>query len=243
MCDACPVRRALVVHVIAVLALVGGCAGGAPGPAGPPASGDRSTPSAPRAPCLSQSDDGLFLTCLRTAIDGVWSREFRATGRDYRSPQLTVGPAGATAGDHERDLARDRAYFNGRSGIHFPTRYLDDVRTTHGTRAHIVLTFTLGHEIGHHVQLLLHPRFEAPDVDVETQADCYAGFWAGREAEAGRLDVEEFRSAAQAELRRLSQDPGEVRSHGSADRRIESLERGLRATAPPACDVDGLTWR
>lgn len=242
MCDALQVRRALAVQVLTALALVGGCAGGATEDTGRTVPARGSATSSPTAPCLSQSDDELFLICLRTEIDGVWSREFRDTGRRYRSPRLTVAPSGGTTGGHERDLARDRAYFSGSSGIHFPTRYLDDVRTAHGTSAHVVLTFTLGHETGHHVQLLLHPHFDAPDVDVETQADCYAGFWARREADAGRLDLGAFRSGAGAELRRLSRDQEEVRSHGSADQRIGSVEKGLRAAGPSACDVGVLTW-
>ena len=216
--------------------LLAGCAGHPPAPPGP-----RPGPAQP-VPCLSQSDDGLFLICLRSELDEVWGREFRGTGRSYTSPALTVGPPRAPRGDRGPDFTRDRAYFSVRSGINFPTRYLDDVRTAHGSRAHIVLTFTLGHETGHHVQLLLHRALEAPDVDLETQADCYAGFWARREADSGRLVVEEFRAGAQAELRRLSQDPDEVVSHGDADRRIASLNKGLAATDPAACDVGRLTW-
>jgi hypothetical protein len=194
-------------------------------------------------PCLSQSDDQLFLICLRTEIDQVWSAEFRGAGRTYTSPQLTVGPPVTPDGGRDHDLSRDRAYFNGRSGIHFPQKYLDDVHSAHGARAHVVLAFTLGHETGHHVQLLLRPRFDAPSVDVEDQADCYAGFWARREADVAHLDVAEFRTGAEAELRRLSLYPDEAGTHGSADQRIAWLEKGLRATDPSACDVGRLGWR
>lgn len=236
-------RRALAVPVLTGLLLLAGCAGAtATHPGSTPTA--PASPAPPPVPCLSQSDDGLFLTCLQTELDEVWSAEFRRAGRDYKPPRLTVEPSTGPAGNPERDLAKDRAYFSGRDGIHFPTRYLADVHTTHGTRAHLVLTFTLGHETGHHVQLLLHPGFfEAPDVEVETQADCYAGFWARREADRNRLDGGEFRSGAEAELRRLSQDPGEVRSHGGADQRIASLNKGLNATDPSACDIGSLTWR
>jgi predicted metalloprotease len=78
---------------------------------------------------------------------------------------------------------------------------------------------------------------------VETQADCYSGFWARREADAHALDINEFRSGAQAELRRLSEDPDEVRSHGNADQRVASLDKGLGAGDPSVCDIGRLTWR
>lgn len=245
VCDALSVRPMPQVLAMTVLVpLVGsmlltGCAGRAPGSGAHAAS----TPPPAPMPCQAQSDDGLFLTCLRTDLDEVWGDEFRTTGRAYTSPALTVELPATPTGDRAPDSTRDRAYFSARSGIHFPTEYLDDVRTAHGPLAHVVLTFTLAHETGHHVQLLLHRRFEAPDVDVETQADCYAGFWARREADASHLDLARFRAGAQAELRRLSEDPGEVRTHGSADQRIASLAKGLSATDPAACDVGSLTWR
>lgn len=228
---------------MATVLVLAGCAGVSPRNPDP----SPRTPDAPvalsQAPCLSQSDDGLFLICLQHEINDVWSGRFRDTGREYAPPRLSVGKAPGADGAPERDLAPDRAYFSGRSGIHFPDKYLEDVHKAHGTRAHIVLTFTLGHETGHHLQLLIHPRFDAPDVDVERQADCYAGFWARSEADEKRLDVGLFRSAAEAELRRLSEDHAEVLSHGSADQRIGSLDEGLRATDPSACDVGDLTWR
>jgi hypothetical protein len=194
-------------------------------------------------PCLSQADDGLFATCLHTELDDVWGRLFQATGRAYVSPALTVGDDTGPGAGRARPLPQDRAYFGPRSGIHFPTRYLDDVRAAHGPRAHIVLSFTLSHETGHHVQHLLHPGTEAPGVDVENQADCYAGVWARQEADAHRLDTEEFRAGGDAELRRLSADPDEVLTHGDVDQRVASLARGLRTGDPAACDVGALTWR
>lgn len=229
------------VLVMVALALLAGCGGHPSGHPDPGAAVARA--SAPAMPCQSQWEDGLFLTCLRTALDDVWSREFSATGRTYTSAALAVGPVVVPTGEHAPDFTRDRAYFSGNSGIHFPTKYLDDVRAAHGPRAHSVLTFTLGHETGHHVQQLLHTLFRGSDVDVETQADCYAGFWARREADQGSLDIGEFRSGARAELRRLSEDPDEVHSHGNADRRIASLDTGLAATDPEACDTGRMTWR
>ena len=221
--------------VLVAALLLAGCAGSAPRPpAGAPP---------PPVPCLAQADDGLFGTCLHTELDAVWSRLFRTTGRAYVSPALTMGEdTGPGAGQHH-ELPQDRAYFTPRSGIHFPTRYLDDVRAADGPRAHIVLSFTLSHETGHQVQHLLHPGTEAPVVEVENQADCYAGVWARQEADAHRLDVEEFRAGGDAELRRLSADADEVRTHGDVDQRVASLAKGLRTGDPATCDVGALTWR
>ncbi|MDQ2708785.1 MAG: neutral zinc metallopeptidase, partial [Actinomycetota bacterium] len=197
----------------------------------------------PPVPCLAQADDGLFATCLRSELDEVWAREFRDTGRTYTSPRLTVGNDPGPRGDHTRDGGPDLAFYSPRGGIHFPTQYLDTVHTAHGPRSHVVLSFTMSHETGHHVQFLLHPRIDVPVNDLEAQADCYAGMWARNEADAGRLDTEQFRSAAAAELNRLSTYPHEVATHGELGQRLASLDKGLHSADPAACDIGQLTWR
>ena len=101
----------------------------------------------------------------------------------------------------------------------------------------------MSHETGHHLQFLLHPAIDVPVNDREAQADCYAGVWARKEADASRLDIGEFRSAATAELRRLSTYPHEVATHGDPGQRLASLDKGLRSGEPAACDVPALTWR
>jgi hypothetical protein len=60
-------------------------------------------------------------------------------------------------GERTRDGGPDRAFFSPRSGIHLPTRYLTAAHTAYGPRAHMILTFTMSHETGHHLQSLLHP--------------------------------------------------------------------------------------
>lgn len=218
-----------MTFVATVAVLLAGCADTVPGRA-------VRDPS-PAVPCLAEVDDGAFARCVQRELDAVWSREFRAVGRDYTPPRLTVPDT-----ERRRDGVEDRAYFSPRSGVHVPTRYLDDLRAAHGSQAHIVLTFTLGHETGHHVQNLLHPRSEASSIDAERQADCYAGVWARQEAKARALDVDAFRAGAEAELRRLSADPDEIRTHGTVRERIASLQGGIRTGDPATCDTADLTW-
>lgn len=209
-----------------------------------PAAAPGPTASVAPGPCLSQLTDALFLTCLRTEVDEVWGRALRDTGREYPSMPLTVGDRPRPPGRDGNFDEPDRAYFSQRTGTHFPTEYLDAVQAAHGTDAHPVLIFTMAHEVGHHVQFLLHPREDALVNDIESQADCYAGVWARRMTDAGRLDVAVFRTAAAAELRRLSTSyAGEVETHGDAVQRVASVDKGLDSGDPAVCDRGRLTWR
>jgi predicted metalloprotease len=117
------------------------------------------------------------------------------------------------------------------------------VHTAYGPRAQMNLTFTMSHEIGHHIQSLLHPEIDVRVNDREAQADCYSGVWAHLEAADGKLDSGQFRAAAAAELNRLSTYPDEVATHGDPARRLASLDKGLHSGDPAACDVGPLTWR
>ena len=241
--------------VLLAVLTVAGCAGAPPPTAIAPPSPSATTPGPPAAPCLSQADDGLFLTCLHTEVDEIWAGEFSRTGRRYTPARLTVGdgpaprdgPApsdGPSPGEGRApDDGPDRAFYRPSSGIHFPTRYLDGVHATHGPLAHLALTFTMAHETGHHVQFLLHPRVDVPVNDGEAQADCYAGMWAREEADLGKLDTTRFRAAAAAELARLSSYPDETATHGNLDQRLASLDKGLHTGDPAACNVGRLTWR
>jgi hypothetical protein len=193
-------------------------------------------------PCLSQVDDALFATCLQTELTEVWGQEFQRTGRRYTPPRLIVGDEPAPQGERPQDGGPDRAFYQPRTGIHFPTQYLNAVHAAHGPLARVALTFTMAHETGHHLQFLLHPRVHATVNDQEAQADCYAGVWARNEADLGRLDTGQFRAASGAELRRLSTYSDETASHGTPDQRLASLDKGLHSGDPATCDVGQLTW-
>jgi uncharacterized protein len=195
----------------------------------------------PPVPCLSQANDGQVASCLRTEVNETWDRVFHDAGRGYTATRVTVrdGPRDART----RDGGPDRAFYRPESGIHLPARYLNAVHAAHGQLAWVVLTFTMAHEAGHHVQFLLHPGSDATVNEREAQADCYAGVWARKEADLGRLDTGPFRAATTAELDRLSTYPNEVATHGDPGQRLASLDKGLRSGDPAACDVGQLTWR
>jgi uncharacterized protein len=150
---------------------------------------------------------------------------------------------GVQGDERTHDSGPDRAFYRPRGGIHIPRQYLNAVHTAHGPLAQVVLTFAMAHETGHHLQFLLHPGLDAPVNDREAQADCYAGVWARKEADIGRLDTGQFRAATSAELDRLSTYPNEVATHGDPGQRLMSLDKGLHSGDPAACNVGQLTWR
>ena len=123
------------------------------------------------------------------------------------------------------------------------------------------MAYVIAHEVGHHVQDLDGTLGEAHDlqaresqtagnatqVEVELQADCYAGVWAAnavtRRAAGARSPATSRRACEAAEaigddtLQKQSQGmvvPDSF-THGTSAQRMEALQRGLKTGDPDAC--------
>ncbi len=69
---------------------------------------------------------------------------------------------------------------------------LSFLATIHGDLAR---AYVVAHEIGHHVQKLRGEFNGRPSVDIELEADCYAGMWAADEQKRGMLDTDDVAGA------------------------------------------------
>lgn len=92
--------------------------------------------------------------------------------------------------------------------------------------------YVVAHEIGHHVQKLRGEFAGRPSIDIELEADCYAGMWASDEQKRGMLDVGDV-SGALVETAAVGDDricPGcsvEQWTHGSSAMRTAAFRQGL----------------
>lgn len=132
-----------------------------------------------------------------------------------------------------------------------------------GAGGDFAYAYVVAHEVGHHIQNLagiadqvrtLQARSSQADgnrlqVGMELQADCFAGVWAGLNAdriEPG--DIEEGMRAANAIgddklMQQAGRAPVEsMFTHGTSAQRMEALQRGIKAKNPNACNyLQGLS--
>lgn len=107
-----------------------------------------------------------------------------------------------------------------------------DLRFLASIRGDLARAYVVAHEIGHHVQKLRGEFASRPDVDVELEADCYAGSWAASEQAAGRLDAGDV-DGALAETAAVGDDricptcSREQWTHGSGEQRTAAFRKGL----------------
>lgn len=161
-------------------------------------------------------------------INGFWQRTFAAARQPYRPPNDVIGY------DREIPTACGPALPN--NAFYCP---VDDRIYSHNafmtaqlvTNGDFAVVFVLAHEWGHLIQqrlgILGDPRIFS--VQVELQADCFAGVYS-RDADARKLLEQGDLDEAVVSLIQAGDPPGTPLTgqdaHGSAKQRVESFKLG-----------------
>lgn len=171
--------------------------------------------------------DGDLVQVTSTALDRgqtYWAAEIGPSWRDARvilidhDTKTPCGTAGRSSGPFYCP-ADERIYLD-----------LSFLRAIDGDLAR---AYVVAHELGHHVQKLRGElRASRPSVDVELEADCYAGRWMRTEQVAQHLGPSDVPGAI-AEAEAVGDDricPGcsaEQWTHGSSSARAGALAQGI----------------
>lgn len=208
----------------------------------------------------NNTEEADFVSVILADTEDTWSALLSKSGKHYRPPKLVLftdqvesacGMSSAATGPFycpaDQKVYIDLGFFNTLSQLGAPGDF---------ARAYVV-----GHEVGHHLQNLLRiseqvqqlqQRMNQSDgnrlsVKLELQADCYAGVWAHHANQQRQLleagDVEEgLQAAASIGDDRLQRQAGhrvspESFTHGSAEQRVNWLNRGLQTGDISQCNT------
>ena len=209
---------------------------------------------------------GKFVARVLGSTEVQWKDIFSKEGQTYRAPKLVMfsgatrsacGTAQSAMGPfycpNDREVYLDTAFFR-----ELETRF----RGCSGKACDFSKAYVIAHEVGHHVQNLLGilPKVQQAQrasgdrvqsnhlqVQVELQADCFAGVWANHaEAQKQFLDPGDIDAALQTAsaigddtLQRKSQ--GQVVpdsfTHGSAEQRKRWFSTGFKEGSIKACNT------
>ena len=209
---------------------------------------------------------GKFVARVLGSTEVQWKDIFSKEGQTYRAPKLVMfsgatrsacGTAQSAMGPfycpNDREVYLDTAFFR-----ELETRF----RGCSGKACDFSKAYVIAHEVGHHVQNLLGilPKVQQAQrasgdrvqsnhlqVQVELQADCFAGVWANHaEAQKQFLDPGDIDAALQTAsaigddtLQRKSQ--GQVVpdsfTHGSAEQRRRWFSTGFKEGTVKACNT------
>ena len=217
--------------------------------------------SAPSGKSTLSPENRRILVGVLESTDSVWGQLFAASKARYVEPRLVAYTRGTQTACGAGQAAMGPFYCPNDQRIYIDPTFFSELSERFGASGDFAQAYVIAHEVGHHVQNLegtldkAHSaqarastaEGNAIQVQVELQADCYAGVWAanakdpeGRSAlEPG--DVEEGMRAAEAigddMLQKQAQGVvvPESFTHGSSAQRMAALRTGLQSGNPAAC--------
>ena len=210
----------------------------------------------------ANADRDCLIASAGDSIDTYWAgqvTDYRPTNVVLFTDQANTGCGGATS-------AVGPFYCPADETIYIDTAFFDDLRSKYGsTGGPLAEMYVLAHEWGHHIQNIsgamagLDTQTTGPDSDgvrLETQADCYAGAWAGEAStvpdDTGTPFLAEITDAQLADALSAAAAVGDDRiqesttgqvnpeswTHGSAEQRQKWFTAGFEG-GPSACDTFG----
>ena len=223
--------------------------------------GGSSSVHAPARPGMDSSQnekrDVQLISFVLDDAQKTWTQIFQAHGRTYRHAKLVLYRDMTYSGCGAAQAATGPFYCPEDEKVYIDLSFWSDLKQFGGSTGDFAQAYVVAHELGHHVQKLLGieakmQRLTQQDpeernhlsVDLELQADCFAGVW-GHSTEQRNIvhpeDVDEALKAAAAvgddHLQRMSgrATSPERWTHGSSQQRSDWFRRGLEGGTVASC--------
>ncbi len=225
-----------------------------------PSGGTGSSVNVPAGQSTLTPENRRLLTGVLASTERVWGELFQRSGQTYQPPQMVAYSNTDQSGCGVAQAAMGPFYCPTDQRIYLDPQFFDELSRRFGAPGDFAQAYVIAHEVGHHIQKLegtldraqqsqaraSRTEGNAIQVNVELQADCYAGVWAAnaRDAQGSILeagDLEEGMRAAEAigddTLQKQMQGRvvPESFTHGTAAQRQAALRRGLESGNPASC--------
>jgi predicted metalloprotease len=210
-------------------------------------------------PVESSAEEEEMVEFVSFVLDDSQATWQQILGARYERAQLVLFRDAVQSACGQGDAATGPFYCPGDHKVYIDLGFFNELKDRFGAAGDFAQAYVLAHEIGHHVQTLLgtesrmrrmqqaNPRRgNELSVQLELQADCYAGIWGNSTAQRQILehgDVEEGLNAAGAigddRLQRMAggRVAPERFTHGSSAQRVEWFRRGLQSGNIDSCDT------
>ena len=198
-----------------------------------------------------------FVSVVLGDTEETWGRIFANAGRQYREPVLVLFEGAVQSACGGASSASGPFYCPADQKVYLDLSFFRELDQRFGAPGDFAQAYVVAHEVGHHVQNLLGINNQVRDaqqgsgraganalsVQLELQADCFAGVW-GHHANKKNLldasDVDEGLNAAAAigddRLTRGRVSP-ESFTHGTSEQRARWLRQGLSTGDINSCDT------
>jgi uncharacterized protein len=196
----------------------------------------------------------VFASTVLGSNNDMWESVFARSNRTYTEPKLVLfrestqsacGGATSDVGPHYCPLDQT---------IYLDETFFDELMTRFGAQGgDVAQAYVISHEVGHHAQNELGVMDRArssnsntSSINLELQADCFAGMWAHSIKNQGVLEpneIEEALDAASAvgddriQKKVTGQINPETWTHGSSAQRVSWFTKGYNDGNLSSCDT------
>ncbi|OQM76917.1 KPN_02809 family neutral zinc metallopeptidase [Manganibacter manganicus] len=201
-----------------------------------------------------------FVATVLAETEDVWSGIFKASGMTYEDPKLVLFSGQIRSACGFASAASGPFYCPNDHKVYLDMDFFQQLSQQFGASGDFAQAYVVAHEVGHHVQNLIGvlPKFNQVrqsmsqadanhmSMQVELQADCFAGVWGHYTAQKGILeqgDAEEALNAAQQigddTLQRKTQGyvVPESFNHGTSAQRQKWFAAGFKSGKLSDCDT------
>ena len=191
---------------------------------------------------------------------GTWEQLLPTqANKPYRHAKLVLFRGATRSACGAAESATGPFYCPGDEKVYLDLEFFDELRRRFGAPGEFAQAYVIAHEIGHHVQKVLgiegkvqrlrqaNPSQANPlSVELELQADCFAGVWAKSTDQRKLLEPGDMQSAigaaaAVGDDKLQREGTGRVRpesfTHGSSQQRMTWFKNGFNAGQLSACDT------
>ncbi|HEV7985081.1 MAG TPA: neutral zinc metallopeptidase [Steroidobacteraceae bacterium] len=215
------------------------------------------------APVTGQAADPQvdFVRAVLGETEDVWTAWFQQQGRTYTRPKLVLYSRSIDSACGFASAAAGPFYCPGDQKVYLDLSFFRQLSTQFGAPGDFARAYVIAHEVGHHVQDLLGITHAASNaegrsdrvganhvsIEVELQADCYAGVWAARANQARHIlepgDLEQGLRAASSvgddtlQKRMQGTVVPDSFTHGTSAQRVRWFRRGYDGGRVDNCDT------
>ncbi len=157
-----------------------------------------------------------FVRAVLGETEDVWGAYFQGMGKTYVRPKLVLFSGQVQSACGFASAASGPFYCPGDRNVYIDLTFYRQLATEFGAPGDFARAYVIAHEVGHHVQNLLGITDKADQaeqrlgrgganhvsIEIELQADCFAGVWAAQANNARKIlepgDLESGLNAASA---------------------------------------------
>ncbi len=223
------------------------------------------TAPTPAAPATDAANDPQvdFVRAVLGETEEVWDAYFKSMGKAYVRPKLVLFSRSINSACGLASSAAGPFYCPGDQKVYIDLAFFQQLATQFGAPGDFARAYVIAHEVGHHVQNQLGITDKASaaeqeaskvgankvSVQVELQADCFAGVWAEQANQARKIlepgDLESGLTAASSvgddtlQKREQGSVVPDSFTHGTSAQRVRWFRRGFDSGKIENCDTFG----